>query len=125
MDNGQKQEPAKNVDESWKEAVVKDKERCACGGGHEHGDERGIEASFPLFISGLMMEGIISLGEVEHPIAKKKETNLPHAKFIIDTLAMLQEKTKNNLAKEEAEMLDGVLYELRMRFVAKSGGEKK
>lgn len=125
MSDEQKKEPEKNVDESWKEAVVKDKEKCSCGEEEGHGHAHDIEASFPLFISGLMMEGIISLGEVEHPIAKKKETNLPHAKFIIDTLAMLQEKTKNNLTKEETEMIDSVLYELRMRFVAKTRLEKK
>ena len=72
-----------------------------------------------------MMEGVISLGEIEHPVTKKTETNLPHAKFIIDTVAMLQEKTKNNLSKEEAEMVEGILYELRMRFLSKTQQQKK
>lgn len=78
------------------------------------------EASFGLFISGLMMEGLIALGEVEHPVTKKKETDLKHATFVIDTLAMLKEKTKNNLTLEEDGALDAVLYDLRMRFVAKA-----
>lgn len=78
------------------------------------------EASFGLFISGLMMEGLIALGEVEHPVTKKKEPDLKHATFVIDTLAMLKEKTKNNLSGEEDGALEAVLYDLRMRFVAKA-----
>ena len=39
------------------------------------------------------------------------------AKHHIDTLAVLEEKTKNNLTPEEQRMLDGALYEARMRYV--------
>ncbi len=109
----------KNVDESWKQSV--EKEKAGAGSeGHSAEAEKGIEVNFILFISGLMMEGLIALGEVEHPVTKKKEPNLLHSKFIIDTLDMLKEKTKNNLTKEEGEALDAVLYELRMRYVAKT-----
>lgn len=79
-----------------------------------------IEASFGLFISSLMMQAVSALGDIENPVTKKKEMNLSHAKFMIDTLVMLQDKTRNNLTKEESDMLDGFLYELRMRFVAKN-----
>lgn len=82
------------------------------------------EASFSLFVSGLMMEGLIALGEIEHPVTKKKEADLNHATFVIDTLAMLKEKTKNNLTSEEDGALDAVLYDLRMRFVAKADKPK-
>jgi hypothetical protein len=44
-----------------------------------------------------------------------------HAKFIIDTLDMLKTKTKNNLAKDEEQSLESILYELKMLFVAKAG----
>ncbi len=81
---------------------------------------KAIEASFSLFVSSLMMQAMSALGEIENPITKKKEYNQSHAKFIIDTLTMLQEKTKNNLTKVEAEMLEGILYELRLRFVSKT-----
>ena len=82
------------------------------------------EASFGLFISGLMMEGLIALGELEHPVTKKKEPDMRHATFIIDTLAMLKEKTKSNLSGEEDGALEAVLYDLRMRFVAQAGKGK-
>ncbi len=106
----------KKVDESWKDSVNKEK------GPQDTADreERELQASFSLFISSLMMQAMSSLGEIENPITKKKEFNSSHAKFIIDTLSMLQEKTKNNLTKDESEMMEGVLYELRMRFVART-----
>jgi CRISPR/Cas system endoribonuclease Cas6 (RAMP superfamily) len=105
----------KKVDESWKEAVAKDR--------LEPPDEIAEmpEITFGLFISSLAMEAVIALGDAEHPITKKKEFNANHAKFIIETLAMLKEKTKGNLSKDEEGVLDSILYDLRMRFVNKAG----
>jgi hypothetical protein len=79
-----------------------------------------IEVTFHLFTTTLMMEALVALGDAEHPISKKKELNTAHAKFVIDTLSMLQEKTKNNLTKDESEMIEAILYDLRMRFVSKA-----
>ena len=45
------------------------------------------------------------------------EPNLALARQTIDTLAMLETKTQGNLEQEEARLLEGLLYELRMRFV--------
>lgn len=122
MDENKKEELKKKVDESWKDAV--DKEKAVSGEAKaEENHFHEIEVNFPLFVSGLMMEGLISLGDAEHPVSKKKEVNLPHAKFIIETIGMLKDKTKNNLTKDEADMLEAVLYDLRVRFVKKT--EKK
>jgi len=104
----------KKVDESWKESANKEK---ASEGGEK---AAGPEVTFGVFIYGLMMESLIALGDAENPITKKKELNTAHAKFIIDTLAMLKEKTKGNLSKEEDEMIESILYELRMRFLSKT-----
>lgn len=130
MEEKNKEDLKKKVDESWKETVGKEKQasepiRQAQGSSRAEprDDEAGeatVEVTFTLFVSGLMMEALIALGALENPVTKKKEANKAHAKFIIDTLAMLQEKTKNNLAKDEADMLDSILYELRMRFVSKT-----
>jgi len=116
MSEEKKEELKKKVDESWKEAVSKDKAAPAAQDIPE-----APEVTFSLFISGLLMEALIALGDMEHPVTKKKELSVPHAKFIIETLAMIREKTKNNLAKEEDESLDAILYDLRMRFVQKAG----
>ena len=86
-----------------------------------------IEVSFALFITGIMMEAVMALGDLENPVTHKKEPNLEHAKILIDTLEMLKEKTKNNLSKDEDEAMSSILYDLRMRFVAKAdkpGGTK-
>jgi hypothetical protein len=110
-------EPKKKVDESWKEAVSKDKTAAPPA---DNAPEMP-EVTFGLFISGLLMEALIAMGDVEHPSTKKKELSVPHAKFIIETLAMIKEKTKNNLTKEEGGSLEAILYDLRMRFVQKAG----
>lgn len=54
------------------------------------------------------------------PDASAGETNLPLAKHTIDTLAMLQDKTKGNLTSAEAELLDGLIYDLRLKFIEAS-----
>ena len=82
------------------------------------------EVSFNMFISGLAMESLVTMGDIENPITKKREVNLPHAKFIIDTLAILEQKTKGNLTPDEAAGLEAILYDLRMRFVAKTKDAK-
>ena len=116
MNEDKKEDLNKKVDESWKEAVTKDKAASS--------DTKASEVpeiTFGLFMSGLLMEALIALGDAEHPVTKKKELSAPHAKFIIETLAMLKDKTKNNLTKEENDSLEAVLYDLRMRFVQKAG----
>ncbi len=107
----------KKVDETYKTSVEKDK------GPKPETEFHDLEVTFGLFISGLMMEGLIALGIMEHPVTKKKEPNALHAKYIIDTLSMIKDKTANNLTKEEQESIEAILYELRMRFVAGSKGK--
>ena len=77
--------------------------------------------NFSMFISSLSMQTLIFLGEIDNPITHKKEPNLDQAKYIIDTLAMLKEKTRGNIAADEANLIDNVLYELRMKYTAKAG----
>ena len=114
------EELKKKVDESWKETAAKEKMAAS-----EDAKPEMPEVTFGLFMSGLLMEALIALGDVEHPITKKKELSIQHAKFIIETLGMLKEKTKNNLSKEEEGSLEAVLYDLRMRFVSKAGKQAK
>lgn len=102
----------KRVDDSWKEAISKEKENLK--------KEEFIlpEANFSFFITTLALQASIFLGQVPNPVTNKKEKNLPQAKFIIDTLDMLKEKTKNNLNNEEDKLLENVLYELKMQYIA-------
>ena len=80
---------------------------------------------FKFFISTLSLQASIFLGQIPNPVTQKNEEDLPQAKFIIDTLGMLQEKTRGNLNGEEAGLLEDLLYELRTFYLAKSKGEAK
>jgi hypothetical protein len=75
---------------------------------------------FPSYILSYYTQGLVLLGEVPNPYTKKKEEDLEAVRHIVDILEMLQEKTKGNLANEEGQLIDSVLYELRMKFMAKT-----
>ena len=77
------------------------------------------KADFGLFVSSLMLQAMIFLGEVDNPATKTKEEDLPHARYLIDTIQMIWEKTKGNVTKEEDKMLEEILYDLRTRYIAK------
>ncbi len=77
-------------------------------------------ASFSFFVSSLVTQALISLGEVDNPFSKKREQNLDQAKFTIDTLQIIKDKTVGNLSGDETKLLDTALYDLRMRYVEKS-----
>ena len=105
----------KHIDESYKAQVEKEKD--------EKSTEENFtppEATFTFFITTIGMQSAIALGDMPNPVSNLTEKNLSQAKFLIDTLEMLREKTKNNLSPEEASHLEDMLYELRMRFVQKS-----
>ena len=85
-------------------------------------EEGPPQARFDLFASGLAMEALIALGDMPHPTTRKQTANLPQAKYLIDLLGVLEEKTKGNLVAEEEKLLTDMLYQLRMRYLAKSGG---
>jgi len=63
----------------------------------------------------------MALGETENPLTRERATDLRAARFLIDTLAMLEEKTRGNRTAEEDEYVSGVLASVRMAFVRKSG----
>lgn len=83
------------------------------------------QPDFNFFITTLSLQASIDIGEIPNPVTNKKEENLTQAKFLIDTLGMLKEKTKGNLTIEEANFLENVLYELRMQYIAKTKGVNK
>ena len=127
----------KRVDESWKEQAEREKQRLDQSGAgaapapqaplaHEAPPASGAEdmpqARLDLFISGLAMEALIAIGDMPHPTTRKQAQNLPQAKYLIDLLGVLEEKTKGNLIAEEERLLKDALYQLRMRYLAKSGG---
>lgn len=74
------------------------------------------ELSFSSFILGLSTQALMYMGEISSP-GQTATTNLSAAQEMIDIITMLQHKTTGNLDRGEREMLDTVLFDLRMRYV--------
>lgn len=75
------------------------------------------EVTFSNFVFSLSTTVLYHFGDFPDPVTKKAEKNLTAAKQTIDMLNMLKSKTIGNLDNNEKELLDGVLYELMMRYV--------
>ncbi|RMG14027.1 MAG: DUF1844 domain-containing protein [Deltaproteobacteria bacterium] len=73
---------------------------------------------FSTFVLSMASSALIHLGETEHPESGERTVNLPLARQTIDMLAMLEKKTAGNLERDEERLLQAVLYDLRLRFVA-------
>ena len=69
----------------------------------------------------------IHFGDFPDPVSgeQKSEPNLEGAAQMIEILALLEQKTRGNLTAEERQVLEQVLFELRLRFVEASGGGKR
>ena len=78
--------------------------------------------SFVGFVLSLASTAAIHFGDLPDPITgKPSEVNLDGAAQMIEILALLDQKTRGNLTAEESQLLEQVLYELRLRFVEASG----
>jgi len=84
------------------------------------------DLSFTTFVVSLASSAAIHFGDLHDPnTGQPAEVNLEGAAQMIDILALLEEKARGNLTLEEREVLEQVLYELRLRFVDASGGGKR
>jgi len=79
-------------------------------------ERQAPEASLPTLVNSLMTQVLLYLGELA-PRGAEPQVNLDMAKFNIDLLGVLEEKTKGNLSPDEQKLLDTALYETRMRYV--------
>lgn len=77
--------------------------------------------NFANFVISLSTSALFHFGDFPEYEGGKAEKNLPAAKQTIDILDMLHEKTKGNLDANEADLIQGVLYELKMRYVKEKG----
>lgn len=122
----------KKVDESWKdrvehEKVEHEKQEAPATSPQPSAEKQAApasetpEARFDLFVSGLAMDALIALGDTPHPTTRKPAMSLPHARYLIDLLGVLEEKTRGNLTADEERLLKDALYQLRMRYLAKAG----
>jgi DNA-nicking Smr family endonuclease len=79
------------------------------------------EMNFANFVLSLSTTAMYHFGDFPDPVSRKAEKNLIAAKQTIDILGLLQTKTEGNLDKDEKSLLDGLLFELRMRYVKEKG----
>jgi hypothetical protein len=75
------------------------------------------ELNFSTFVISLSTQALMHLGEIPDPITGKVASDFPVAKQMIDIIGMLGEKTRGNLDPGEQQLMEDVLYDLRMRYV--------
>jgi hypothetical protein len=116
------------VDEDWKSQVEAEREAARRKQETPKADESPKAPAGPmpppslqLLATSLGLQAMIALGAMANPATGKVEVSLEHAKHTIDTIDMLMQKTAGNRTPEETEVLEGLLHELRMGYVASLG----
>ena len=122
------------VDDDWKAQARAEKERLATeqakageaaagasgaagAAGAGAGAREVPPASFATLVSAIASQALFALGAIADPQTNRRYVNLDLAKHEIDTLKVLEQKTANNLADDEKQLLDRTLYELRSHYV--------
>jgi hypothetical protein len=85
----------------------------------------GQELTFTAFVLSLASTAAIHFGDLPDPAGGTSEPNLEGASQMIEILSLLELKTRGNLTAEERQLLEQVLYELRMRFVEATSSQKR
>ncbi len=117
------------IDEDWKSQVEAEKKAfeekssaaeppVAMAAAEENEDPEMPPASFDLLVTSLVSEAMISLGQIPHPLTGKAGVQRHQAKYLIDMIDVLKQKTEGNVSAEETNALGDVLHQLRMAFVA-------
>ena len=120
------------IDEDWKTQVeaervaveatgdetAADAPEVAPASDSEHSDIPLPPADFTTIVSMLATQAMLNLGTLPNPMTGKTDRNLSQAKHAIDLIEVLQEKTKGNCNPQEEVMLQSLLHELRMAYVA-------
>ena len=78
------------------------------------------EPSLRVIVSTFATQAAVALGQIANPATNKAELDLGRAKFTIDLLQVLKEKTAANSTEEESKYVDDCLYQLRMVYIDKS-----
>ena len=112
------------VDEDWKQEAQKEKEILAA---QEEAEKKAGEESkgrgplpkgdFAALISMLTTQALFALGVLQVKGQEKREPDLEMARYNIDMLETIEEKTKGNLTEQEEQVLKNTLNEVRMAYV--------
>jgi len=76
---------------------------------------------FTMLINAMAQPALLYLGEIPHPSTGQPTLDLEGARIQIDMLDLLRVKCRGNLTPQEEGLLESVLYQLRMRYVARTG----
>ncbi len=117
----------KKVDETWKKEVEKEKgetkreqqKDVSQGARASQAGFPPVQASFATLLTELAMQASLFMGEIPDPETNEPIEDLNRAKYLIDELGVLEQKTKGNLTPDEDRALKNILYELRMKYVRK------
>lgn len=117
------------VDEDWKQEAQREKEILAAQEEAEKKKEQEEDAphgplpegNFAALISMLTTQALFALGLLQIKGQEKRQPDLDLARYNIDMLETLEEKTKGNLTKEEQIVLTNTLNDLRMGYVKVAG----
>jgi hypothetical protein len=115
-----------SVDADWKNQAAAERERLAAaeqqkatkgGGGGAAGREQLPEADFQTLLSTMVSQALMYMGAFPDPQTGRAIVSLEYARFHIDLLHVLAEKTKGNLTQQEEKDVQEILAELQGRFV--------
>ena len=79
---------------------------------------QSLEASFSVLTMSIASSAALSLGLTSDPQTGKQSVDRDMAKFNIDLLLCLQEKTKGNLSADETKLIEAILQDLQMKFIS-------
>lgn len=85
---------------------------------HSVAEPSGVD--FTMLINAMAEPALLFLGEIEHPGTGETVVDIDRARIQIDMLDLLRVKCRGNMTSAEAGLLDRILYQLRMIFVARS-----
>jgi hypothetical protein len=89
----------------------------------EPSEQEASEITFIGFVLSLAHTAAVHFGDVPDPVSGQTITpNLPAAQQMIEILALLETKTRGNLTAEERQLLEQIVYELRLRYVEATKG---
>lgn len=119
------EEPRIIVDSDWKKEAQAEKEKliqetAASAPAAEPGQAN--QANFLDIVNMIAMQAIVSLGGVKMPDGHEVPQDLAAAKYHIDLLDVLVQKTAGQLDDTEQKVLEATLHELRMGFVQTTSG---
>ncbi|NOY29266.1 MAG: DUF1844 domain-containing protein [Planctomycetes bacterium] len=115
------------IDDDWKSQVAAEKEELKREAEEQPAESPPSQemppqemppASFEMLMTMFATEAMAALGQLPNPMTNELSINIEHARYAIDMLQMLEEKTKGNLEPNEAKTLEDLLHQLRMLFVA-------